>query len=105
MKKFKASLFLTTEAKDGHSQEVIVDNPLEWRVEKLNFHMKTELRDIGFKGATLRAVKCLELAEIKTIEDAMGYGKTNLKKFRYVGVTSIKEIEVKLASLGLKLPD
>lgn len=79
-------------------------SPTVFRVKsKKTLSKETKLLDLGFKGATLRAVKVLSDCGVVTIGDTLSYGKNNLQKFRHVGPRSIQEISSKLRESGFKL--
>ena len=60
--------------------------------------LKTKLVDMDL---SVRALNCLESAEVETLGDLVVFNKTDLLKFRNFGKKSLSELEELLANLGL----
>lgn len=56
----------------------------------------------GLTGLSVRAINCLEIAEIKTLRDLVSYTKEDLLKYRNFGRKSLAELDDMLEYFGLR---
>jgi DNA-directed RNA polymerase subunit alpha len=61
------------------------------------------VRSIAELGLSNRASNCLESEKVLTVGDLLDKTERQLMEVRNLGRTSLEEIQVKLASLGLSL--
>lgn len=73
-------------------------------LHRYDSHRETVLLPIDVLNPTVRTANCFERAGIKTIGDLLRYTDNALRGLLNFGRSSLHEIKIKLAELGLTLP-
>jgi DNA-directed RNA polymerase subunit alpha len=89
-------------------EKILVDTPSSASVEgefddetlRIRTLLKTKLVDMDL---SVRALNCLQSAQLETLGDVVSIHKSDLLKFRNFGKKSLSEIKEKLAQMGLRL--